>query len=155
MLQKAVAAGAIVGDYGQWNILRAEAGLPLYGIDIDESTTLPELGERGISYDKGCYIGQEVVAKIKYIGHVNRRFTGFLCEGERVPKAPCIVRSSGKDAGTITTAVLSTALGKPIALGFVSRAAAVPGNSVEVVDNEGVIAAKVTVLPFVPNLRAD
>jgi folate-binding protein YgfZ len=62
------AAGATVINEADWNIIRIEAGLPIYGIDIDESTTLPELGERGISYDKGCYIGQEVVARIKYIG---------------------------------------------------------------------------------------
>src|SRR5262249_39093814 len=66
--------GAAAIDHGTWDVLRVEAGIPVFGVDIDETTTLPELGESGISYDKGCYIGQEVVAKVKYIGHVNRKF---------------------------------------------------------------------------------
>jgi folate-binding protein YgfZ len=69
-LRAIAASGATAIDHGTWDVLRTEAGLPIYGVDIDESTTLPELGERGISYDKGCYIGQEVVARVKYIGHV-------------------------------------------------------------------------------------
>ena len=70
--------GATAIDHGTWDVLRTEAGMPIYGVDIDETTTMPELGEAGISYDKGCYIGQEVVAKVKYIGHVNRRFVGLV-----------------------------------------------------------------------------
>ena len=59
----------------------AGKGFRVYGVDIDETTTMPEIGEIGISYDKGCYIGQEVVAKVKYIGHVNRRFVGLTISG--------------------------------------------------------------------------
>src|SRR5207248_2164550 len=106
---------------------RVEAGLPLYGIDIDDTTVLPELGERGIRYDKGCYIGQEVVAKIKYLGHVNRRFMGFVCDGSIPPPSGSAVRSSGKQVGYITSSVISPAVGKPIALGFVNRVAATAG----------------------------
>ena len=124
--------------------------MPVYGIDIDETTTLPELGERGISYDKGCYIGQEVVAKIKYLGHVNRRFVGFTCGGGNPPESRSIVRVSGKDVGYVTTGVVSPGLGKPIALGFVNRAASVPGTPVELITKEGTVSAEVTALPFLP-----
>jgi folate-binding protein YgfZ len=148
-LEEIAAAGATVIDEEIWNIIRTESGLPIYGTDIDETTTLPELGERGISYDKGCYIGQEVVARIKYIGHVNRRFMGFALEGS-IPAAPqSVVRSGGKDVGTITTSVLSPAMGKAIALGFVGRSAAGAGTSVELVFGESKLSAVVSELPFI------
>jgi folate-binding protein YgfZ len=143
------AAGAIEMDREVWNVLRTEAGLPVYGIDIDETTTLPELGQRGISYDKGCYIGQEVVARIKYIGHVNRRFVGFVAEGEVAPEIRSTVQVQGKDMGYVTTSVFSPQLDKPIALGFVNRAAAEPGTAVVLVGKSGSIPARVTALPFV------
>jgi folate-binding protein YgfZ len=125
--------------------------MPIYGTDIDDSTTLPELGEKGIRYDKGCYIGQEVVARIKYIGHVNRRFMGFVCDGESVPAPGSVVRSGGKDAGYITSGVVSPKLGKAIALGFVSRLAAVSGTPVELVSGELKRTASVSELPFIPS----
>src|SRR5438876_692151 len=70
-------SGATAIDHGAWDVLRTEAGIPVYGVDIDETTTMPEIGEAGINYEKGCYIGQEVVAKVKYIGHVTCRFEFF------------------------------------------------------------------------------
>ena len=124
--------------------------MPLYGMDIDETTTLPELGQRGISYDKGCYIGQEVVARIKYIGHVNRRFVGFVCEGSIVPEVRSVVQLNGKDAGYVTTAVFSPKLGKAIALGFVNRVAAEPGTAVALAGKESTLPAAVATLPFLP-----
>jgi folate-binding protein YgfZ len=148
VLQRALDAGAVSAGYDTWNVLRAEAGLPLYGVDVDDTTTLPELGERGISYDKGCYIGQEVVAKIKYIGHVNRKFVGFLCSGEVIPEAGSAVRAGGKEAGRVTTAVWSLGLNRPIALGFVGRAFAVPGTAVELAGKQQTVAATVSGLPF-------
>jgi len=147
VIQSLVSAGAAVIDFETWNVLRTEAGLPVYGLDLDETTTLPELGGRGISYDKGCYIGQEVVARIKYIGHVNRRFVGFVCD--TMPKVGVVVQRQGKDVGSITTAVFSPSLGKSIALGFVSRTAAEPGTEVQLMD-EPAISARVASLPFVP-----
>lgn len=151
VLDGIIAAGAISIDESTWNILRTEAGIPIYGMDIDETTTLPELGEKGIRYDKGCYIGQEVVARIKYIGHVNRRFMGFVCDGEVIPASGSIVRSGGKDAGYVTSAIVSPTLGKAIALGFVNRLAAVTGTPVELVLGESKLTASVSELPFIPS----
>ena len=148
-MEEIAAAGATVIDEEVWNVIRTESGLPVYGTDIDETTTLPELGERGISYDKGCYIGQEVVARIKYIGHVNRRLMGFTLEGG-IPAAPhSVVRSGGKDVGTITSSVLSPGVGKAIALGFIGRSAAVAGTLVELVSGESKLSAVVSELPFI------
>jgi len=147
-LRSLAGSGATPIDRGAWDVLRTEAGLPVYGMDIDETTTLPELGDRGISYEKGCYIGQEVVARIKYIGHVNRKFVGFVCEGEILPEIQSKVRWNGKDVGYVTTALLSPGVGKPIALGFVNRAATAPGVSVDLAGLERTVPALVNKLPF-------
>lgn len=143
--------GAVAMDQPTWNVLRVESGHPLYGVDIDETTTLPEIGERGIRYDKGCYIGQEVVAKIKYLGHVNRRLMGFICEGETLPLQHAVIRSGGKDVGYITSSVVSPRMGKIISMGFVNRVAAVAGTPVEVVSGDATIVATVSELPFIPS----
>jgi folate-binding protein YgfZ len=141
-------SGATAIDHGTWDVLRTEAGIPVYGVDIDETTTMPELGERGISYEKGCYIGQEVVAKVKYIGHVNRRFVGLMIEGADLPKLKSPIRRSGKEVGHVTTTLWSPGMQRPIALGFVSRAAYAPGTEVEVISDDKPHAAVIVDLPF-------
>jgi folate-binding protein YgfZ len=139
--------GVTAIDHGTWDVLRTEAGVPIYGVDIDDSTTMPELGEAGISYDKGCYIGQEVVAKVKYIGHVNRRFVGLVISGNGLPDMKSPVRKGGREVGYVTTSLFSPGLGRPIALGFVSRSAGAPGTEVEV----GNGTATIVDLPFKKN----
>jgi folate-binding protein YgfZ len=136
--------GVTAMDRGAWDVLRTEAGIPVYGLDIDESTTMPELGEHGIDYGKGCYIGQEVVAKVKYIGHVNRRFVGLAISGNELPETKSSIRKGGREVGYITTALFSPQLNRPIALGFVSRSAYAPGSEVEV----GNSTATIVELPF-------
>jgi folate-binding protein YgfZ len=136
--------GVTAIDHGTWDVLRTEAGIPVFGIDVDETTTMPELGEHGISYDKGCYIGQEVVAKVKYIGHVNRRFVGLLISGNELPEMKSTIRKGGRDVGYVTTALFSPSLNKPIALGFVSRSAYAVGSEVEV----GTATGTIVDLPF-------
>ena len=151
VLDELCAAGATPIDEATWKIVRTEAGLPVYGVDIDETTTLPELGEKGIRYDKGCYIGQEVVARIKYIGHVNRRFMGFISDADKLPERGTVVQFGGKDAGIITSSVVSPEMEKAIALGFVNRIAAVSGTSVELVSGGGRVNSTVSELPFIPS----
>jgi folate-binding protein YgfZ len=141
-------SGATAIDHGTWDVLRTERGIPVYGVDIDETTTMPEIGEAGINYEKGCYIGQEVVAKVKYIGHVNRRFTGLAFSGTELPQLKSPIQKGGREVGYITTTLFSPALNKPIALGFVSRAAYAPGTEVEVVSGEKLLSASITELPF-------
>jgi folate-binding protein YgfZ len=147
-LRALAASGATAIDHGTWDVLRTEAGIPMYGVDIDESTTLPELGDHGISYEKGCYVGQEVVAKVKYIGHVNRRFSGLVLNGNQLPDTKSAIRKDGKDVGYITTSVFSPGLNKPIALGFVSRTAYAPGTDVEVLSEGRTLKATISNLPF-------
>ena len=78
--ERAVAAGATPAGLGAWEIARVEAGRPEWGIDIDD-TTIPQEANfdelDAISYTKGCYIGQEVVARVHFRGHVNRHLRGL------------------------------------------------------------------------------
>ena len=144
-----VDSGAEAVDGSLLDVLRVEAGLPLYGVDVDDTTTLPELGEKGIDYDKGCYVGQEVVAKIKYIGHVNRRFVGLKLSGTDLPLLRSRVTKGDKEVGYVTSAVHSPALDSPIALAFVRFGSDKAGTEVEVAIDGSPHPATVVDLPFV------
>ena len=77
--------------------LRVEAGVPWYGRDVDDTLIFPETRlEQLVSFTKGCYIGQEVVARVKYRGHINRGLSGLVLEGDRVPAAGARVVADGQ-----------------------------------------------------------
>ncbi len=150
-----VTAGARPAGAEAANVLRVEAGLPWYGPDVDETVILPETRlEPLVSYTKGCYIGQEVVARVKYRGHVNRALSGLVLDGERVPAAGATVLADGKEVGHVTSAVRSFALGKPIALGYVRKEHFAPGSAVQIQDGGALIPAHVVELPFVRPVRS-
>ena len=126
-------AGARPVGREAWNVLRVEAGAIRYGVDVDASTLLLEAALPGsYSLNKGCYMGQEVVARITYRGHVNRKIVGFRFDDSRVPASGAPVTVEGKEVGRITSAVLSPALGVALALGFLRREHQEPGTRVEV-----------------------
>jgi folate-binding protein YgfZ len=108
-----------------YETLRIESGIPKYGVDMDETTIIPELGlDSLISYNKGCYIGQEIIARIHFRGHVAKQMTGLILSeppalaGEFQPGAE-LISVDGKNAGRITSVTSSPKLEKTIALGFV------------------------------------
>ncbi len=107
-----------------YETLRIEAGIPKYGVDMDENTIVPELGLDGmISYTKGCYIGQEIIARIHFRGHVAKQLTGLVSEPGAVatgllPDAE-LTTEEGKNAGRVTSVTYSPKLGAAIALAFV------------------------------------
>ncbi|MBI2526997.1 MAG: aminomethyl transferase family protein [Candidatus Rokubacteria bacterium] len=145
-----VAAGARPVGVEAWEVLRVEAGIPLYGHDVDETVILPETRlEHLVSYTKGCYIGQEVVARVKYRGHVNRALAGLILEGERVPAHGARILVDGTEIGRVTSAVRSLALGTPIALGYVRREHLDPGTALTVAAGDAQLPARVAALPFV------
>ena len=148
-LRALVRSGATPIDHGVWDVLRTEAGIPVYGVDIDETTVLPELGERGISYEKGCYIGQEVVARVKYIGHVAKCFVGMVAEGNDLAEIRGAIRKDGKEVGYVTTSLYSPGLSRPIAMGFVQRPAATAGAVVQLVGLKSIMNATIVQLPFI------
>lgn len=130
--------------------LRIEAGIPLYGVDMDERSLLLETGlDHAVSFHKGCYLGQEVVERIRSRGHVNRKLAGLLLEGKEPPPPGAIIRHGENEAGKITSAVFSPALGRPIALGYVGRDFLRPGTRLTVHGGAVALAAEVSPLPFV------
>ena len=145
-----VSAGARPVGWRALDVLRLEAGIAWYPQDVDETVILPETRlEQLVSYNKGCYIGQEVVARVKYRGHVNRALSGLVLEGERVPASGARVHAEDKEIGRITSAARSFAVGRPIALGYVRREHFAPGSAVTVVDGDASVVARVSELPFV------
>ncbi|MBI4242369.1 MAG: aminomethyl transferase family protein [Candidatus Rokubacteria bacterium] len=133
-------------------VLRVEAGVPCFGHDVDDSTLLMEAPlEHLVSYTKGCYIGQEIVARIKYRGHVNRLLTGITLDSTEVPDHGAAVFAEGGEIGRVTSAVYSLTLGRPIALAYLRREHLEPGTPVMVRHHEGTVPARVTALPFVPS----
>jgi folate-binding protein YgfZ len=148
VLRSLTQSGAIAIDRGTWDVLRTEAGIPIHGVDIDETTTMPEIGEKGISYEKGCYVGQEVVAKVKYIGHVNRRFVGLILKTSDLPDLRSPIYKGEKEVGYVTTSLFSPGLNQPIALGFVSRSAYATDTEVEVRSEGKKLPAVIVDLPF-------
>jgi len=131
-----------------WNIARVEGGRPAFGIDMDENTipqeaNLDTLG--AISFTKGCYTGQETVARIHFRGHVNRRLRGLL-GASAMPQHGQIVDASGKVVGDVRSTVISPRLG-PIAIAMLRREVQ-EGDTVIVDGTNGPITAEVRELPF-------
>jgi folate-binding protein YgfZ len=109
--------------------LRIEEAVPKWGADMDENTIPNEAGleARAISYDKGCYIGQETIARIKTYGHVNRQLVQMVLTGQSVPSRGDRLVVEKREVGQVTSAARSTRLGKPLALGYVRREFAAAG----------------------------
>jgi folate-binding protein YgfZ len=131
-------------------VLRVEAGEPAFLVDMGNDTIPSETGieAAAVSYLKGCFPGQEVLVRIRDRGHgkVARKLVGLTIDGETAPAAGSVIAGGEKEIGHVTSAVVSPALGKPIALGYVHRDFVAPGTAVTV---DG-IPAVVTSLPFVP-----
>jgi len=127
-----------------YKTLRIESGIPKYGIDMDETTIIPELGvEEMISYKKGCYIGQEIIARIHFRGHVAKRLTGLVVDKEITETDLTTVE--GKNAGRITSVAYSPRLERTIALAYVRYDYLAAGTELKVGDT----SATVTELPFI------
>ena len=142
-------SAAWVGEEAQ-NILRIEAGIPRYGVDFTEDNLLLEVGlDHAVSFTKGCYLGQEVVERIRSRGHVNKKLVGLTLEGQEPASPRDVIVFADKPVGTITSSVHSPALGKPIAVGYVNKDCWNPDTRLTVNHNGILVAARVTALPFV------
>jgi folate-binding protein YgfZ len=140
-------AGARPVGYVALEILRIEAGIPRYGVDMDETNVVSETGlDDAISFTKGCYLGQEIIARIKYRGHVAKKLTGLVFDGSVSAAAGLKITSvDDKEIGRLTSATDSPRLGRTIALGYVKYDYLASGTKV----NVGEATAKVVELPFV------
>lgn len=138
--------------------LRVEAGIPRWGFELNEETIPVEAGldKTAIDYHKGCYIGQEIISRLKSAGHVNRQLRGFvspdgtLLQTEMRLFAP---ENPGRETGRLTSAAYSFGLEKPVALGYVKRdtvAGVLNVRAANVAGEEIVCAVLVKELPLIP-----
>ncbi len=130
------------------DILRLEAALPRYGIDFDENTLVLEAGLKdAISFNKGCYMGQETVARATFIGRVNRRLAQIHAKASHGLGSGARLFGDNKEAGVVTSSAYSPALTSVVGLGYVQKDFAKEGTQVEIVTaNEERFPATVTKL---------
>jgi folate-binding protein YgfZ len=148
--QRLIAGGATPGGLLAWEIARIENGRPEWGIDIDE-TTIPQEANleelHAISYTKGCYTGQEVVARIHFRGHVNRHLRGLrLGHNEPPPEKAVLLSLDGKQIGDVRSSALSPRMGA-LALIMVRREVEM-GTTIVVEGANGTTQGEVVPLPF-------
>ena len=139
-----LAAGASVAAEQDADVLRVESGRPRYGVDLDDATIPQEggLNERAVSFTKGCYPGQETVARLFYKGRPNRRLCGLRLSAPVAAGAALVLGE--RAVGTLTSSVVSPAFG-PIGLALVRREAEV---GAELAVGSGGVTAVVVELPF-------
>ena len=153
---KLIAAAKDVGGrpcgWQALEMVRIEAGLPRFGADMDETNLPSETGieERAVSYMKGCYIGQEVIARIRTYGRVAKSLRGLvlLDDLETLPARGDKLIHNGKEAGYITSALNSPAFRRNIALGYVRRECDQPGTELQLRKGKLERRAIVVCLPF-------
>ena len=145
-----VAAGARPVGRDALELLRIEAGIPRYGVDMTDANVVLEAGlDDSVSYTKGCYVGQEIIARIHWRGHVAKRLAGLALEGEAAPGAKLKTIDGAREIGRVTSVALSPRLGRVIALGFVKYDFLQPGTELIVAGESNETRARVASPPFV------
>jgi folate-binding protein YgfZ len=147
------ANAAVVADLEAWDVLRIEAGVPKFFVDMTEETIPLEAGleHRAISFAKGCYVGQEIIVRVteRGGGRVAKRLVGLILEGSHVPPPGAPIAGGKRSIGRVTSATFSPVIDRVIALGYVHRDFVDAGTPVEVIDEAHTVPAMVTALPFV------
>ena len=145
------ATGVMQVDEEVAETLRIEAGIPRFGIDMDQTTVIPEINlEEAVSDTKGCYLGQEIIVRIKHRGHVAKKLTGIVFENEhQVEKDAKIFSLDDQEIGRLTSTTFSPRLNRRIALAYLKYDYLTPGTEVKVLAQGEQIAASVVELPFV------
>ena len=153
---KLIAAAKAVGGracgWQAFDAARIEAGIPRFGADMDETNIPLECGieSRAVTYNKGCYIGQEVINRIHSVGHVNRELRGLrLADAlESLPQKGDKLFHADKEVGYVTSAVKSPTFGANLALGYVRREANQIGNELTLRTAAGESPVTIVELPF-------
>jgi folate-binding protein YgfZ len=144
-----VKAGGMPVGTSAVELWRIASGIPRYGTDIRERDLPQETEqERALNFAKGCYVGQEIVERIRSRGQVRRKFSGFEIRGG-LPEAGSKIQADGKEVGEITSAACLPWLGgdRTVALGYIRREVATPGKLLVAGGSEAQVAA----LPFKEN----
>lgn len=159
LLARVVASGAQSVSVDALDVLRVEAGCPRDGVDLEEDTIPMEARlEDAISMTKGCYVGQEVIARATNLGGIKHILVGLRFGPLSAAKRPAqgaVLRlaADGRETGHVTSAVFSFALGEVIALGYVRKADDAPGTKLRVATDDGTECdATIATLPFLPSL---
>lgn len=141
----ALGIACVAGDRALLELLRIEAGIPALGAELDEDVLPPEARlERAIAINKGCYVGQEIVARLRSRGQVNHLLVGLRLAAGPLPAVGTPLSVAGRTTGEITSVAASPSQGA-IALAYVRREHAEPGTRVELPGGTASVAA----LPFV------
>ena len=131
------------------NIARVEAGVPVFGVDMDESNIALEAGlVEACSVTKGCYVGQEIIARIHHLGHINRELAGLKFRGEGLPVPGDTVHFGSRKIGTVSSSVQSPRVGCGIGLAILRSDFLEPETVVTIRSGEETQEAEVTQLPF-------
>jgi folate-binding protein YgfZ len=139
-----LAAGAVPAGFESLEVLRVERGTPRFGADMDEKTIPLEARlERALNYQKGCYIGQEVIARATFRGHMNRHLVGLSFQS--LPPSKSELFRGERRVGWVTSPVESPRFGA-IGLGYVHRDVEQPGTALTLTGGTG--QATVRALPF-------
>jgi folate-binding protein YgfZ len=149
-----VKAGARPAGPEVLEVLRVEAGVPRYGVDASDANVVLEVVDEAeaVSYTKGCYAGQEIIARIHWRGHVAKRLAGVIFDRDAEPPADARLRdcAESREAGRITSSVFSPRLRRRVALAVVKYDFLAPGTELKVFSDGGeVCAAHVAELPLV------
>jgi aminomethyltransferase len=149
LLEAGRASGLLPAGLGARDTLRLEAALPLYGHELDDTTSPLEAGlARFVKRAAGGFVGAETIERRAAAGHP-RALAGFVVEGRGIARAGHAIRHEGRNVGVVTSGAPSPTLGKPIGLGYVPPALAAPGTPVEIVVRERGVAARIVETPFV------
>ncbi len=138
-----VNSGAVRAGLEAFEIARMEAGTPLFGIDITDKNLPQEVNRdaRAISFTKGCYLGQETVARIDALGHVNKLLVGVRVDSTTPLTAGMELKSSDASVGVLTSVVWSPRLQNPLGLGYVRRGHNAVGTKLESANGPATVVA--------------
>lgn len=144
-------AGAEPVGFEALDVLRIEAGQPRHGVDIDATNVVLESGlDDAISFTKGCYVGQEIIARIHWRGHVAKKIGGLIFDEAFTIRKGDLVRSTeGKEIGWVSSACFSPRLQKTIALGMIKYDYLAPGTQASITSVDGEHNGQIADLPFV------
>jgi aminomethyltransferase len=149
LLEVGTEEGLIPAGLGARDTLRLEAALPLYGHELDDSTSPLEAGlARFTKRDRGGFIGHEAIEKREQQGR-NRQLVGFELEDRGIARAGHVIRAGNETVGRVTSGAPSPSLGKSVGLGYVPPHCAQPGTAVEVMIRDRPVRARIVETPFV------
>ena len=122
-----------------WELARLQAFWPWYGIDMDERHLPQEVNRDGtsISFNKGCYLGQETIARLDMLGKVQKKLVRIVVDSVECPKTQSAIQADGKEVGTICSAAYDPTTGNCVVLAYVKRSHFAPGQVLSIEGHEG------------------